>query len=47
MNDYLYFFAAYALVWACLAWYMFVLSKKQNVLRDEIRILKHRVRVQE
>jgi CcmD family protein len=47
MNDYAYFFAAYTVLWAFLAWYMFSLSKKQRLLRDEIRILKNRARVQE
>ena len=47
MNSYLYFFVAYAIVWAFLAWYMFSLSKKQKILRDEIRILKNRARVLE
>ena len=47
MNEYLYFFVAYAVVWAFLACYMFSLSKQQKLLRDEIRILKNRARVQE
>jgi CcmD family protein len=47
MSDYFYLFAAYAFVWLCLAWYMFSLSKKQKLLRDEIQILKNRVRVRE
>jgi CcmD family protein len=47
MTDYGYFFAAYAVVWAGVAWYMWRLSKKQKLLRDEIRILKTRARVQE
>ena len=47
MNNYLYFFIAYVLVWACLAWYMSSLSKKQKLLRDEIQILKNRIRVRE
>lgn len=47
MNDYVYFFAAYAVLWVGLAWYMFFVSKKQKLLWDEIKILKHRARVQE
>lgn len=47
MTDYMYFFAAYAVVWAGVALYMWRLSKKQKLLRDEIRILKTRARVQE
>ncbi len=47
MNNSLYFFVAYAIVWVFLAWYMFSLSKKQKLLRDEIHILKNRARVQE
>jgi CcmD family protein len=47
MNSDLYFFAAYAVIWLFLAVYMFSLSKKQKLLRDEIQILKNRARVQE
>ena len=47
MNDIMLFFAAYAALWAALAWYMVTLSKKQQMLREEIRILKHRARIQE
>jgi CcmD family protein len=47
MSNYIYFFVAYAVVWVFLAWYMFSLSKKQKVLRDEIQILKNRARVLE
>lgn len=47
MNDYLYLFVAYAIVWAGLAWYMSSLSKKQQLLRDEIQILKQRLRVRD
>lgn len=47
MSNYVYFVAAYAVVWIGLAWYMWRLSKQQNLLRDEIRILKTRARVQE
>lgn len=47
MNSSLYFFAAYAVIWLFLAVYMFSLSKKQKLLRDEIQILKNRARVQE
>lgn len=44
---YYFFFVAYVVVWACLAWYMSVLSRKQQLLRDEIQILKSRLRVRE
>jgi len=47
MNDIMLFIAAYAALWAALAWYMITLSKKQQMLREEIRILKHRARIQE
>ena len=47
MNNFLYFLVAYAILWLFLAWYMFSLSKKQKLLRDEIQILKNRARVQE
>jgi CcmD family protein len=47
MNDIVFFFAAYAALWAALVWYMFTLSKKQHLLREEIRMLKHRARIQE
>ena len=47
MNDLIFFFAAYAALWAAQAWYMFTLSKKQYGLREEIRMLKHRARIQE
>jgi CcmD family protein len=47
MNDFFYFLIAYGVLWLFLAWYMFSLSKKQKLLRDEIQILKNRARVQE
>lgn len=48
MNDnIMLFFAVYGALWAALAWYMISLSKKQQMLREEIRILKHRARIQE
>jgi CcmD family protein len=47
MTDYVYLFVAYAFVWACLAWYMFSLSKKQKLLQDEIRMLKDRLQIRE
>lgn len=47
MNDVMLVLAAYAALWAGVAWYMFTLSKKQQMLREEIRILKHRARIQE
>lgn len=47
MNNYYYFFIAYVLIWAGLAWYMSILSRKQKLLRDEIHILKSRLRVRE
>ncbi len=47
MNDIMLFFAAYGALWAALAWYMMTLSKKQQMLREEIRMLKHRARIQE
>lgn len=47
MNSYLYFFIAYVFIWAVLGWYMLVLSKKQKLLRDEIQILKNRIRIRE
>lgn len=47
MNNTLYFFIAYGILWLLLAGYMFSLSKKQKLLRDEIQILKNRARVQE
>jgi CcmD family protein len=47
MSNYIYFLITYAVVWVFLAWYMFSLSKKQKVLRDEIQILKNRARVLE
>lgn len=47
MNSEVYLFVASLVVWGGLAWYMLVLSKRQKELRDEIRILKNRARVQE
>lgn len=47
MSNDLYFFVAYGILWLFLAWYMFSLSRKQKLLRDEIQILKNRARVQE
>ncbi len=47
MNDIMLFVATYGALWAALAWYMITLSKKQQMLREEIRILKHRARIQE
>jgi CcmD family protein len=47
MNNILLFFAAYVALWAALAWYMWTLSKKQHLLREEIRLLKNRARIQE
>ena len=46
-SQYMYFFAAYVLVWACLAWYMSRLSNRQKLLRDEIYMLKNRIRIRE
>jgi len=45
--TYFFLFAAYVFIWAGLAWYMSTLSKKQQLLRDEIYILKNRLRVRE
>ena len=47
MSNFMYFFVAYVAVWAALGWYMIILSKRQKMLREEIRILKHRSRIQE
>ncbi|MBD3308224.1 CcmD family protein [candidate division KSB3 bacterium] len=46
-SSYVYFFAAYVVIWAGLAWYMSTLSRKQKLLRDEIHALKSRLRVRE
>ena len=47
MLSYLYLFAAYVIIWACLAWYMSTLAKQQKLLRDEIQILKSRLRIRD
>lgn len=47
MSGYFFFVTAYMFIWLCLAWYMFSLSKKQQLLQDEIRLLKGRVQVRE
>lgn len=47
MTNIMLFVAVYTVLWAALAWYMVTLSKKQQMLREEIRMLKHRVRIQE
>ena len=47
MSNFMYFFVAYVAIWVALGWYMITLSKRQKMLREEIRILKHRSRIQE
>jgi CcmD family protein len=47
MNDLVLFCVTYGVLWVALAWYMITLSKKQRMLREEIRMLKHRARIQE
>lgn len=47
MTSMLYFFVVYVLFWAALAWYMSKLARKQKLLREEIYILKNRLRVRE
>ena len=47
MSNVVYFFLAYATLWIALGWYMLILSRRQKMLREEIRILKHRARIQE
>ncbi|MCP4405479.1 MAG: hypothetical protein GY801_50280 [bacterium] len=47
MSNMSHFFVVYVLIWAGLAWYMSTLAKKQKLLREEIYILKNRLRVRE
>ena len=47
MSNVVYFFLAYAALWIIPGWYMVILSRRQKMLREEIRILKHRARIQE